>query len=92
MQNCQQIAKEKLIRFKESQKQKVKSSGYDFKENALALLKIENRQKLDQLCKGPCEIKTIVSSNAVIQELDKRKHQEVHIKKLKLSGVENAAA
>jgi hypothetical protein len=43
MQNCQQIARERLIRFKESQKQKVKSSGYDFKENDLALLKIEYR-------------------------------------------------
>lgn len=71
-------------------------SGYDFKENDLALLNIENVQKLDSLCKGPCEIKKILSSNAVIQELGKRSHQEVHISRLKLyfsslSGVENAA-
>jgi hypothetical protein len=83
LQNCQQIARERLIKFKELQKQKVKFNEYEFKENDLALLKIENRQKLDPLWKGPYEIKRIQGSNAVIQEVGKRKHQEVHINRLK---------
>jgi hypothetical protein len=66
-----------------------------FKENDLALLKIENRQKLDPLWKGPYEIKEIKGSNAIIQEVGKRKHYEVHINRLKLyfshSLSENAA-
>jgi hypothetical protein len=61
----------------------VKVSGYDFKENDLALLKMENRQKLDTLWKCPYEIKKIQDSNAVIQELGKRKCQELHINRLK---------
>jgi hypothetical protein len=40
IQNCQQVAREKLIKFKELQTQNVKSNGYDFKENDLVLLKI----------------------------------------------------
>jgi hypothetical protein len=43
MQNCHQIARERLVKFKELQRQKVKSSGYDLKENDLALLKVEKR-------------------------------------------------
>jgi hypothetical protein len=66
MQNCQQIAKERLIKFKEAQGQKLKSYSYDFKENYLALLKVENRQKLDPLWKGQYEIKRIQGSNADI--------------------------
>jgi hypothetical protein len=58
----------------------VKSNGYDFKENDLALLQVENRQRFDQLWKGPYEIKRIQGSNAVIQELGKRKHQKVNIR------------
>jgi hypothetical protein len=38
---------------------------------------------LDPLWKGQYEIKRIQSSNAVIQELGKRMHQEVHINRLK---------
>jgi hypothetical protein len=38
---------------------------------------------LDPLWKGPYEIKRIQGSNAVIQELGKRKHKEVHINRLK---------
>jgi hypothetical protein len=96
MQNCQQVARERLIKFKELQRQNVKSNGYDFKENDLVLLKIENRLKLDPIWKGPCEIKKIRGSNAIIQEVGKRKHQEVHINRLKpyfssLAGIENAA-
>jgi hypothetical protein len=83
MQNCQQVARERLIKFKESQKEKVKSYDYEFKENDLALLRVENRQKLDPLWKGPFEIKKLKGSNAVIQEVGKRKHQEVHINRLK---------
>jgi hypothetical protein len=45
MQKCQQIAKKRLIKFKELQRQKVKFNGYAFKENDLALLNIQNRQK-----------------------------------------------
>jgi hypothetical protein len=66
------------MKFKESQGQKVKLNSYDFKENYLALLRVENRQKLDPLWKGPYKIKRIQGSNAVIQELGKQKHQEVH--------------
>jgi hypothetical protein len=44
MQNCQQLAKERLIKFKEMQGQKVKSNDYDFNENDLVLLRVETRQ------------------------------------------------
>ncbi|PNF43689.1 hypothetical protein B7P43_G14967 [Cryptotermes secundus] len=94
MQNCQQIARERLIEFKEAQRHRVKSNEYDFKVNDLVLLRIENRQKLDPLWRGPYEIKDIKGSNAVIQEVGKRKHQEVHINRLKpyFSSIsENAA-
>jgi hypothetical protein len=83
MQNCNQIARERLVKFKELQAQKVKFNDHDFKENDLALLKVESRHKLDPLWKGPYEIKKIRGSNAVIQEIGKRKHQEVHINRLK---------
>jgi hypothetical protein len=83
MQNCQQLAKEILIKFKEAQRQKVQFNEYVFKENDLALLKVENRQKLDPLWKGPYEIKRIEGSNAVIQEVGKRKQYEVRINRLK---------
>ena len=72
----------------------MKSNEYDFKVNDLVLLRIENRQKLDPLWRGPYEIKDINGSNAVIQEVGKRKHQEVHINRLKpyFSSIsENAA-
>jgi hypothetical protein len=94
MQKCQQVARERLIKFKESQRQKVKYTDHDFKENNLALLKVESRQKLDPLWKGPYEIKKIQGSNAIIQEIGKRKHQEVNINRLKpyfSSLSENAA-
>jgi hypothetical protein len=61
----------------------VEFSSHDFKENELVLLKVQNRQKLDPLWKGPYEIKKVQGSNAVIQELGKRKHQEVPINRLK---------
>jgi hypothetical protein len=95
MQTCQQLAKERLIKFKESQREKVRSNDYVFKVNDLVLLKVENKQKLDPLWKGPYEIKQIQGSNAVIQEIGKRRHQEVHINRLKpyLSSLsENAVA
>jgi hypothetical protein len=44
MQNCQQVARERLVRFKESQREKVKSNDYEFKDNDLALLRVENRK------------------------------------------------
>jgi hypothetical protein len=53
MQNCYQIARERLIKFKELQRQKVKSNVYYFKENYIVLLRAENKQKLDPLWKGP---------------------------------------
>jgi hypothetical protein len=97
MQNCQQIARERLIKFKELQGQRVKSNNYEFKENELVLLRVEARQKLEPLWKGPFEIKGIKGSNAVVQELGKRKQLEVHINRLKpyfssLSGVKDASA
>jgi RNase H-fold protein (predicted Holliday junction resolvase) len=69
MQNCQQIARERLIKFKELQSQRVRSNCYEFKESDLALLRVEARQKLEPLWKGPFEIKSIKGSNAVIQDL-----------------------
>jgi hypothetical protein len=97
MQNCQQIAKERLMQFKKLQRQRVGFNSHEFKENDLVLLRIENRQKMDPLWKGPYEVHKIEGSNAVIQEIGKRKHHEVHINRLKpylssLSGVENAAS
>jgi hypothetical protein len=94
MQGCQQIARERLIRFKEAQREKVSFNSYEFKVNDLVLLRTENRQKLDPLWKGPYEVKQIQGSNAVIQETGKRKHQEVHINRLKpyissLSGIDH---
>jgi hypothetical protein len=83
MQNCQQIARERLMKFKEIQQQKVKHNDYTFKESDLVLLRVENRQKLDPLWKGPYEIKEMRNSNAIIQEVGKRKHQEVHVNRLK---------
>jgi hypothetical protein len=94
MQSCQHIARERLVRFKEAQKDKVKSSRCDFKINDLVLLRIENRQKLDPIWKGPYEIKGLKGSNAIIQEVGKRKHHETHINRLKpyfCSISENAA-
>jgi transposase InsO family protein len=94
MQNCQQLARERLIKFKELQRLKVKSNSHDFKENDLALLRVENKQKLDPIWKGPYEIKEIEGSNAIIQEVGKRKHQTVHINRLRpyfSSLSENAA-
>jgi hypothetical protein len=94
MQNCQQIARKKLIKFKESQREKVSFNNYEFQVNDLVLLRIENRQKLDPLWRGPFEIKKIQGSNAVIQEVGKRKYQEVHINRLKpyfssIAGIKN---
>jgi hypothetical protein len=94
MQHCQKIARERLVKCKEAQREKVKSNECDFKENDLVLLKVENGQKLDPVWKGPYEIKETKGSNAVIQEVGKRKHQQVHINRLKpyFSSIsENAA-
>ena len=49
MQSCQQTAIEKLIKFKESQREKVSFSSHEFQVNDLVFLRIENRQKLDPL-------------------------------------------
>jgi hypothetical protein len=69
MQSCQQIATEKLVEFKETQGEKVSFNSYEFKVNDRVLLRIENRQKLDPLWRGPFEIKKIQGFNAVIQEV-----------------------
>jgi hypothetical protein len=50
-QNCHQIARERLIKYRESQREKVKSNVYDFKGNDFALLKVENKQKFGPLWK-----------------------------------------
>jgi hypothetical protein len=96
MQNCQQQARERLMKFKEAQGQKVKSNEYSFKDNYLVLLRVETRQKLEPLWKGPFEIQEIKRPNAVIQGVGKRKKQEVHINRLKpyfssLSGAKDAS-
>jgi hypothetical protein len=83
MQNCQQLAKERLVKFKEAQGQKVKSNEYNFNTNDLVLLRIETRQKLEPSWKGPFEIQEMKKPNAIIQELGKRKKREVHINRLK---------
>jgi hypothetical protein len=83
-----------LIKFKELQSQKAKHNDYEFKVNDMVLLRIEARQKLEPLWKGPYEIKELKRPNAIIQEVGKRKRQEVHINRLKpyfpLSGGEDA--
>jgi hypothetical protein len=66
MQNCQQLARERLVKFKESREQKVKSSDYEFKKDDLVLLTVEQRQKLEPLWKGPYELKEIQGPNAVV--------------------------
>jgi hypothetical protein len=72
MQNCQQLAKERLIKFKEMQSQKVKSNEYKRNKNDLVLLRVETRQKLEPLWKGPFEIQEIRKPNAIFQGLGKR--------------------
>jgi hypothetical protein len=96
MQSCQQVAKERLIKFKELQSQKAKHNDYEFEVNDMVLLRVEARQKLEPLWKGPYEIKELKRPNAVIQEVGKRKKQEIHINRLKPyfsphSGEENAS-
>lgn len=94
MQDCHQIARERLVKFKEMQRERVTSNSINFKENDLVLLRVESRQKLDPMWKGPYEIKKVRGSNAVIQAVGKRKHQEVHMNRLKpyfSSLSENAA-
>jgi hypothetical protein len=71
------------MKLKELQRQKVEFNEVNFKENHLVLLRVEHRQKLDPLWKGPYEIKKVKGSNAVIQEVGKRKNQGVHINRLK---------
>jgi hypothetical protein len=95
MQSCQHIARERLMKFKEEQTRKVKSNEYEFKENDLALLKVETKHKLEPLWKGPFEIQKIQRPNAIIQGIGKRKKQEVHMNRLKpyfssVSGTEDA--
>jgi hypothetical protein len=41
MQSCQQIAREKLIKFKELQRERVSFNNYEFQVNDLVLLRIE---------------------------------------------------
>jgi hypothetical protein len=95
MQTCQQLARERLIKFKETQGQMVKSCDHEYKKDDLVLLRVETRQKLEPLWRGPYEIKEVKRPNAVIQELGKRKHQEVHMNRLKpyfssITGEKNA--
>jgi hypothetical protein len=72
MHNCQKLARERLIKF-QAQGQKVKSNSHGFRENDLALFRVEARQKLEPLWKGPFEIQSIRGSNSIIQEVGKRK-------------------
>jgi hypothetical protein len=95
MQGCQHLAKERLMKFKEMQKEKVKSNEYEFKDNDLVLLRMEARQKLEPLWKGPFEIQKIEKPNAIIQGVGKRKKHEVHLNRLKpyffsVTGTEDA--
>jgi hypothetical protein len=78
------------------QGQNVKSLDHEFEKDDLVLLRIEARQKLEPLWKGPYEIKEVKRPNAVIQEVGKRKHQEVHMNRLKpyfslITGKKNAS-
>jgi hypothetical protein len=96
MQGCQQLAREKLIKFKEEQVGKVKSNEWEFKENDLVLLRVETRHKLEPLWKGPFEIQEIRRPNAIIQGIGKRKKEEVHMNRLKpcfssVSGANDAS-
>jgi hypothetical protein len=69
MQTCQQLARERLIKFKESQGQAAISFDHEFKRDDLVLLKVEARHKLEPLWKGPFEIKDVKRPNAIIQEV-----------------------
>jgi hypothetical protein len=60
----------------------------------MVLLRVEARHKLEPLWRGPYELKELKRPNAVIQEVGKRKRQEIHINRLKpyfspLSGEDN---
>jgi hypothetical protein len=46
-------------------------------------VKVEARHKLEPMWTGPYEIKEMIRPNAIIQELGKRKHQEVLTNRLK---------
>jgi hypothetical protein len=97
MQSCQQLAKERLIKFKESQRQRVKCNEHKFKNKDLVLMRVETRQKLEPLWKGPFEIKEIQGTNAILQLIGKRTKQTVHINRLKpyfsqIPGVKNERA
>ena len=59
MQTCHAKAPENLINFKLKQQKRVKTSEVLFKENDLVLLKVEARNKIEPLWKGPYEIKQI---------------------------------
>jgi hypothetical protein len=85
-----------LIKFREMQGQKVKSNECNFNDD-LVLLRVETRQKLEPLWKGPFEMKAMQGPSAIIQKLGKRKKQEVHMNRLKLyfsllSGAKDASA
>jgi hypothetical protein len=60
----------------------------------MVLLRVEARHKLGPLWRGPYEVEELRRPNAVIQEVGKRKKQEIHINRLKpyfstLSGEED---
>jgi hypothetical protein len=77
------VAKQRLVKFRELQSQKAKYNDYDFKVNDLVLLRVEARHKLQPLWQGPYELKELKRPNVVIQEVGKRKKQEVHLNRLK---------
>lgn len=95
-QNCHQQVREHLRKQKEKQKEyydKERSRQRQFKVGDQVLLKIEQRNKLDSLWKGPYEIQEVHdNSNVVLQEVGKRKKQVVHSNRLKpyfVAGIEN---
>jgi hypothetical protein len=87
------LARERLVKFKEFQSQKAKQNDYEFKESDMVLLRVEVRRKLRPSWRGLYEVKELRRPNVVIQEVGKRKKQEIHVNRLKpyfatLSGEE----
>lgn len=83
MQQCRKIAKANLEKFKEKQRERVKSREREFQEKDLVLLKVEKRSKLEPLWEGPYEIQKVEGVNMTIKGINKRKTQLVHSNRLK---------
>ena len=87
LQIAHKIARELLNRSKETNKMiyDQKSKTYCFKKGDLVLIRIENRNKLEPIYKGPFIIKEIIGVNAKI--LDKNNNEELLVHKNRLTKI-----